>query len=247
MEKIFSSANMCFKNVANYIIAKSFKNKEIQKLSECEQIIKTAEKFVKSDIKIAQFAYNYHPLKLDIKNYDESLPSNLHSFMKSPVLNEVKQASTGQAIIKAVNPRSDIPPLLFGLVVDLHNLFASKWLINELSHLGFSISYEEITRYKHSVSSSEEEWIKNLLDGKFTHWIGENIDHNIQTIDGKNTFGGMGIITVGTRKQKQEPPESVPILKLRSLLKAENITELNNLSDTNLMSCAGCLKSLSKL
>ena len=32
------------------------------------------------------------------------------------------------------------------------------------------------------MSSSEEEWIKNLLDGKFTHWIGENIDHNYRLL-----------------------------------------------------------------
>ena len=52
-----------------------------------------------------------------------------------------------------------MPPLLFGLEVELDNLFASKWLINELSHIGFSIGYEEITRYKHSVIANEEEGI----------------------------------------------------------------------------------------
>ena len=65
MEKTLSSANkmanqaVCFRNVADYIIAKSFKDKEIQKLSKCEQIIQTAAKLIKSDIKIAQFASNY--------------------------------------------------------------------------------------------------------------------------------------------------------------------------------------------
>ena len=55
--------------------------------------------------------------------------------MKALVPNEVEQASIGQAIIKAVKPTSYIPPLLLGLGVELDNLFASKWLINELSHL----------------------------------------------------------------------------------------------------------------
>ena len=88
---------MCFRNVADDIIAKPFKDKEIQKLSECERIIQTAAKFIKSD-KIAQFASNYYPSKLNLKNYDESLPQNLHSFMKALVLNEVKQASTGHVL-----------------------------------------------------------------------------------------------------------------------------------------------------
>ena len=60
---------------------------------------------------------------------------------------------------KHLQDMSYIPPPLFGLGVELDNLFASKWLINELSHLGFSRSYEEITRYKHSVIASE-------VDGK---------------------------------------------------------------------------------
>ena len=60
----------------------------------------------------------------------------------------------------------------------------AKWLVNELSHFGFSKSYQEITRYKHSVIASGEEGIEDLLDGKFTQWIGDNIDHNVRTIDG---------------------------------------------------------------
>ena len=221
---------VCFRNVADYIIAKSFKDKEIQKLSECERIMQTAANLIKSDIKTAQFASDYYPSKHDIKNCDDSLPPTLRFFMKALVSNEVKQASIGQAIIKAVKPRSYIPPLLFGLGVELDNLFASKWLINELSHLGFSISYEEITRYKHSVIASEEEGIENLLNGKFTQWVGDNVDHNVRTIDGKNTFHGMGIIAVGTRTREQEPSESARIPRLRSLLKAKNITELKNFS-----------------
>ena len=122
--------------------------------------------------------------------------------MKALVPNEVKQASIGQVTIKAVKPTSYTPPLLLGLGVELDNLFASKWLINELSHLGFSISYEDITRYKHSVIACEKEGIENLLDGKFTQWIGDYIDHNVRTIDGKYTFHGMGIIAVGTRTRK---------------------------------------------
>ena len=108
--------------------------------------------------------------------------------MKALVPNEVKQASILQAIIKSVKPRSYISPQLFGLGVELDTLLVSKWLINELSHLGFSISYEEITLYKHSVIAGEEEGIENLLDGKFIQWIGDNTDRNVRTTEGKNTF-----------------------------------------------------------
>ena len=48
----------------------------------------------------------------------------------------------------------------------------------------------------------EEEGLENLLDGKFTQWIGDNNDHNVWTIDGINTFHGMGITAAGTRTRK---------------------------------------------
>ena len=72
----------------------------------------------------------------------------------------------------------------------------------------------------------EEEGLENLLDGKFTQWIGDNNDHNVWTIDGINTFHRMGITAIVRTTQKQEPSESVQILRLTFLLKAKNITEL---------------------
>ena len=90
--------------------------------------------------------------------------------------------------------------------------------------LDFSISYEEITRYKHSVIASEEERIENLLDGKFIQWIGDNVDHNVRTID------SMGIIAVGTRTREQEPSESDCIPRLRSLSSSSGIDILSQSS-----------------
>ena len=66
------------------------KDNKIQKLSECKEIIKAAKKLIKSNIKTVEFESNYYPLKLNIKNYDDSLPPNLRSFKEAPVSNEVK-------------------------------------------------------------------------------------------------------------------------------------------------------------
>ncbi len=40
---------------------------------------------------------------------------------------------------------------MFGVGVEMDHVFDSKWLINDLSHLRFSISYDEVVRYKLSV------------------------------------------------------------------------------------------------
>ena len=73
------------------------------------------------------------------------------------------------------------------------------------------LSYEEITRYKKSVIASKEEGTENRLDDKFTQWIGDNTDRNVRTIDGKNTFHGMGIIALETRTMRICPHIKIEI------------------------------------
>ena len=111
-----------------------------------------------------------------------------------------KQVSIGQCLLKAARPRSVIPPLLFGLGVEMDHVFGSKWLINELSRLGFSISNDEVTRYKQSVLKNEtiEDLQPECFPGSVTQWVADNVDHNIATLDGRGTFHGVGIISVST-------------------------------------------------
>ncbi len=59
------------------------------------------------------------------------------------------------SIIQSARPRSVITPTLFGIGVEMDHVFGSRWLINALSQLGFSISYNEVNRYKQSVIQSE--------------------------------------------------------------------------------------------
>ena len=78
-------------------------------------------------------------------------------------------------------------------------MFGSKWLINELFRLGYAISYNDVTRYRQSVVEMETptDVLSNLAPGSFMQWVDDNIDHNINTIDAKETFG-MGVIAVST-------------------------------------------------
>ena len=101
-------------------------------------------------------------------------------------------------------PRSVITPALFGLGVELDHVFGSKWLINELSQLGFSVAYNEVNRYKQSVIQSEslEKLLTEYPQGTFTQWVADNVDHNVATLSGEGTFHGMGIIAVSTSKDK---------------------------------------------
>ena len=113
-------------------------------------------------------------------------------------LPELKQISIGQSIIQAARPKSIITPVLFGLGIEMDHVFGSKWPINELARLGFSITYDEVVRYKQSVIQSETP--ENLLieypPNTFTQWVADNVDHNVAMLDGQGTFHGMRIIAV---------------------------------------------------
>ena len=84
----------------------------------------------------------------------------------------------------------------------MDHVFGSKWLINELTCLGFSNTYDEVVRYKQSVIQCET--LENLLTeyppDTFTQWAADNVDHNVAILHGKGTFHGMGIIAISTAK-----------------------------------------------
>ena len=40
--------------------------------------------------------------------------------------------------------------------------------------------------------------IPNLKEGTFVQYVADNVDHNIRTLDGHNTFHGMGMIAAVT-------------------------------------------------
>ena len=63
----------------------------------------------------------------------------LEAFVNADIVNMLvlKRVSIAHAIISA-SRRSLSSPLLFGVGVQLHHSFGSRWLNNHLSRLGFS-------------------------------------------------------------------------------------------------------------
>ena len=82
---------------------------------------------------------------------------------------------------------------LFGLGVENNHGIGSKTLLTEISKLGYAISCDEVKRYKQSVSMDEDHKLDHIKDA-FTHFVVDNVDYNIDTLDGKGTFHGMYII-----------------------------------------------------
>ena len=187
---------------------------------ESERIIGTAAKLILSDIRSMTLENNFYPLEdeiADIKKSEGLLPESLRKFLEVLIKGRLKRTAIGQVIVSCSRPRSAVLPIPFGLGVDMDKMFGSRWLIDELSKLGFSVSYDEVKRYKQSVVINDDS-LSSIKSCKanFIQWIADNVDHNISTLDGKNTFHGMGIIAASIGKMC-DAPLKIPREKRSSL------------------------------
>ena len=71
------------------------------------------------------------------------LPACLQAFLVS---NDLKRVGK-DTITQAVRPRSVIAPIVFGLGSELEQVFGSKWFLDQLNSLCFSISYDEVSLF----------------------------------------------------------------------------------------------------
>ena len=62
-----------------------------------------------------------------------------------------------------------------------------------------------VVRYKQSVTQIEnrDNLLAEYLPGAFTQRVAYNVNHNLATLDGQETFHGMGIIAISTPQDHQ--------------------------------------------
>ena len=125
-----------------------------------------------------------------------------------------------KCISQASRPRSTIASIPFGIGVDLDKSFGSKWLINHLSKFGFSITADEVVRFKESAIKSLDS-VPTEDNNHFTHWVADNVDHNIATLTGKCTLHGMGIISISSSENRATKQKHV-IQRLKERTKASS-------------------------
>ena len=169
-----------------------------------------AAKIIRAEIRERKYDSNSYPANKDISSVDkgrEWIPHHSQTFLKITVRSELKENIIGHSIIQSARPRSVITPTLFGIGVEMDHVFGSRWLVNELSRLGFSISYDEVNRYKLSVIQSESlnSLLAEYFPGTFTQWVADNVDHNVASLDGNGSLHGMGIIAIST------PKDNIPL------------------------------------
>ena len=142
------------KDMVSYVLLEKKKQKEESK----ESIIIAAAKIIKElrDLRKDNKVYPTFEELQSSESQKEWVPESLQLLLQYLIPSNVKQLNIGQCIAQASRPRSIICPVLFGLGVQFEKSFASKCLVNHLYRLGYSISYDEVLRFKHSVTDSSE-------------------------------------------------------------------------------------------
>jgi len=95
-----------------------------------------------------------------------------------------------------------------------HN-FGSKFLLQQLSWLGLTVSYDEVECYRQSVLQSK------CPDSGIGQSYPSGLTHNIRTLDGHGSFHEMGIISASVSLMENlaqfTAKSAVPSLELRRL------------------------------
>ena len=96
-------------------------------------------------------------------------------------------AFIGQSIMQRARPRGLLCPLQLGLGVQMKGMFQSSFSIDELSAAGFSISNTIVQIYEKCSNSDLS-----------IQYMADNFDHNVETLDGRNTMHGMAMMLTVT-------------------------------------------------
>lgn len=218
-------------------------SRETDESDEKKRIMLTGAKFIKQDIRSRMYITDEYPAPekfLDTVETDvpESLRSVLEEIIKSDkkitpntqILYDRKITSIAHNIISAARPRSFLSCLHIGLSAFLYKKFGSKKLLQALSSLGMCASYEEMQLFESSIVITPQ--ILEYKEDHFTQLIFDNADHNVRTIDGKNTLHVMGGVMCVTPSEKVTTNKCVP--RIKKPLTAREITKFGkqNLNTT---------------
>ena len=111
----------------------------------------------------------------------------------------------------------------------MDHMLGSKWKFIELIRLGFSVSSDEVTRYKQStvVNENANDIIKRVMQGYFSQWSGINVDHNVSSLNDKGVLHVMGVVVLSTALSDNEGRKlpSLPTIPGQKLKKASDVVQ----------------------
>lgn len=154
---------------------KWYKDKKDNLLEERSCIITAAAKLIKHEVCCTNFDTDYYPLLEDIGMTADFLPPSLRLLI--------------ELLLNFREPNSVISLLTSGLSTDIDHANGS-----ELAQLGYSILYNEGKQYKQFLMVNMSNFNESPV-AKLIRLVPDNIiEHNVCTLDEKETFNEMGIV-----------------------------------------------------
>ena len=195
----------------DYLInEQSYENKIEDKNDEAQKLLIIPAKLVIEDIRSKKYDSEYYPCKGSMSEVDEALSTlYLRLFLQNLANGYIKQVTFDQAITQAIKSRSCLSPVLLGIRVDADHTFESRWLVDFLSHFGFSKPFKQCTLRHDNLTTTQ-------LQGGFAQWLAYNVDRNVCALSGKGSLHAMGIVCLITSPSGKMPPQT-------SLLKRKKV------------------------
>ena len=206
IEKYGSKINFVQKNgksdviildVVAVILADSwYEDRQVDVTQESKRIVLTAAKLIKDAIHNHDVNTTCYPVP-DIENASNVVPELLTDFVSTICGDNVKAKALSLALFASCRRYSSIMPLQFALAVSIDHKFGSKWLNQVLYDFGFCVGYDEVVRFKQNVVAHEDvDLSASLSQSTFLQFVGDNTDHDLNTVDGFKTHHGLGSIQV---------------------------------------------------
>lgn len=193
---------VCFRNCTSEILRNYQKSMEIDNEDEKKKaIIKLAASLIINDIKCLNFSKEEFPSVMEMTSHYE-LPESLEQLLVCLIPHSpIRRNVAGQNIISSLRPRSSQMPFQLGMSLYLDHKFGSDKLITIMHKIGICESPKETTDYKYTYidsTNSTQAASMAVLENQIEQHIGDNIDHDLITADGKSGFHAMGLIKVTT-------------------------------------------------
>ena len=85
--------------------------------------------------------------------------------------NKKQLAFIGQAILEQCRPRSNLAPLQLALAIQMHRMYGSRLLVDQLNSIGFASSYKTTLLYERSAAATHGTEIGDLAEDSFLQVI----------------------------------------------------------------------------
>ena len=192
---------VCFRNCTASILREYHEMQTNNEEETKSAIIKTAASLINNDIKCLNFSKTDFPSLKEMTSL-YGLPESLELLLTRLMPHSsVRRNVTGQNIISSLRPRSSKMPFQLGMSLYIDHKFGSDHLIDLMHRLGICESQKETTDYKYTyIDSTNNSRAASMavLEKQIEQHIGDNMDHDLITLDGKSGFHAMGQIKVTT-------------------------------------------------